>query len=238
MTKWQSFCSSISLKLSIICRQLFRYRTALAGLGSAGRGAERAWQLPKFIAGWIYVVAGVVGTALVVLYLAESAFLTIRYNVPHAIRHTAGLRSSLVAYGVWARHETPPGTLFALPDIGAFGYYADRPVLDLFGLVTPGMARTAVRAGYDAVVDRLLFEPYGRPAYLVDRARTAGRLTRKDDPDDPYHFREARTIPDLGLTRPGTWTYSLYDIDWAAFDRSHPHLAARDLAGAGRVWGS
>jgi len=39
----------------------------LAGLGSAWRGAERAWQLPKFIAGWIYVVAGVVWAALVVL---------------------------------------------------------------------------------------------------------------------------------------------------------------------------
>ena len=166
-------------------------------------------------------------TSLVVLYLAESAFLTIRYNVPHAVRHTAGLRSSLAAYGVWARHETPPGTLFAVPDIGAFAFYADRPVLDLFGLVTPGMARVAVRSGYDAVVDRFLYEPYGRPAYLIDRARTAGRLERKDDPDDPYHFREARTIPDLGLTRPGTWTYSLYDIDWAAFDRAHPHLAMR-----------
>jgi tellurite resistance protein len=72
MTKWQGFCSSISLKLSIICRQLFRYRTALAGLGSAGRGAERAWQLPKFIAGLIYVVAGVVGTALVVLEVLKA----------------------------------------------------------------------------------------------------------------------------------------------------------------------
>jgi hypothetical protein len=215
--------------VQVVSRYLLPVLPSLALLGAASMAWGATYlRAPLRSAAW---------TALVVLYLAESAFLTIRYNVPHAIRHTAGLRSSLVAYGVWARHETPPGTLFALPDIGAFGYYADRPVLDLFGLVTPGMARIAVRAGYDAVVDRLLFEPYGRPAYLVDRARTAGRLARKDDPDDPYHFREARTIPDLGLTRPGTWTYSLYDIDWAAFDRSHPHLAARGF-GAGRVWGS
>jgi arabinofuranosyltransferase len=203
--------------VQVVSRYLLPVLPSLALLGAASMAWGGAYlRAPLRSAGW---------TALVVLYLAQSAVLTIRYNVPHAIRHTAGLRSSLVAFGMWARHETPPGTLFALPDIGAFGYYADRPVLDLFGLVTPGMARVAVRAGYDAVVDRLLYEPYGRPAYLVDRARTAGRLERQDDPDDPYHFREARTIPDLGLTRPGTWTYSLYDIDWAAFDRSHPHLA-------------
>jgi hypothetical protein len=203
--------------VQVVSRYLLPALPSLALLGTASMAWGGAYLRPP--------LRSLAWTALVVLYLAQSAFLTIRYNVPHAVRHTAGLRSSLAAYGVWARRETPPGTLFALPDIGAFGYYADRPVLDLFGLVTPGMARVAVRAGYDAVVDRLLYEPYGRPAYLVDRARTAGRLERKDDPDDPYHFREARTIPDLGLTRPGTWTYSLYDIDWSAFDRAHPHLA-------------
>ena len=188
---------------------------ALLGAASMAWGAARL-RAPLRGAAWV---------ALLVLYIAQNAFLTFRYDVPHARRHTAGLKTSLAAYGLWARHATPEGTLFALPDIGAFGYYADRPVLDLFGLVTPGMAPVMVRAGYDAVVDRLLYESFGRPAYLIDRAQTPARLVKKDDPDDPYRFREARTIPDLGLTRPGTWVYSLYEIDWGVYDRAHPHLA-------------
>ena len=203
--------------VQVVSRYLLPTLPSLALLGTASMAWGTGWLRPP--------VRSLAWAALIVLYLSQSAFLTIRYNVPHAVRHTAGLKSSLAGYGVWARRETAPATLFALPDIGAFGYYADRPVLDLFGLTTPGMARITVRSGYDAVVERLLFEPYGRPAYLVDRARTAARLERKDDPDDPYRFREARTIPDLGLTRPGAWTYSLYGIDWAVYDRAHPHLA-------------
>jgi len=55
------------MKLLRVCASYFGIMLGLAGLGSAWRGAERAWQLPKFIAGWLYVVAGVVWAALVVL---------------------------------------------------------------------------------------------------------------------------------------------------------------------------
>jgi hypothetical protein len=65
MPTWQGFCSS--MKLLRVCASYFGIMLGLAGLGSAWRGAERAWQLPKFIAGWLYVVAGVVWAALVVL---------------------------------------------------------------------------------------------------------------------------------------------------------------------------
>jgi len=164
--------------------------------------------------------------ALVALYAAPNAYLTLRYSAPHARRHTAGLRSSLATFGLWARDNTPPGTLIATPDIGAFGYYSDRPVLDLFGLVTPAMAPIAVREGYDAIVDRLLFERVGRPLYLIDRAREANRLARTEDPANPYVFLTSRSIPDLGITRPGPFVYSLYAIRWEVFDRMHPRLAS------------
>jgi len=162
---------------------------------------------------------------LVALYAAPNAYLTLRYSAPHARRHTAGLRSSLATFGLWARGHTPPKTVIATPDIGAFGYYSDRPVLDLFGLVTPAMAPIAVREGYDAIVDRLLFERVGRPSYLIDRAREANRLARTDDPANPYVFTVAREISDLGITRPAPYVYSLYSIRWDVYDRMHPRLA-------------
>jgi len=163
---------------------------------------------------------------LVALYVGQNAFVTLRYSAPHARRHTAGLLQSLGAFGSWARTKSPPGTEFAIPDIGAFGFYSDRPVLDLFGLVTPGMAPITVHEGYDAVVSNLLFEKVGRPPYLIDRAREAARLSTPDDPTNPYRYLDSKTIPDLGLTRPGAYVYSLYRIEWDVYDRTRPRVAA------------
>lgn len=163
---------------------------------------------------------------LIALYLGQNATITLRYSAPEARRHTAGLLSSLAAFGSWARANTSPGTEFALPDIGAFGYYSDRPVLDLFGLVTPQMAPIMVHEGYDAVVSNLLFERVGRPPYLIDRARDPARLSTPGDPTNPFRYLSSKTIPDLGLTRPGTYVYSLYRIQWDVYDNSRPRLAA------------
>lgn len=181
--------------------------------------------------GWASARLGGPGKAaavlvLVALYAVPNLYLTLRYSAPHARRHTAGLRSSLATFGIWARVHTPTGTLIATPDIGAVGYYSDRPVLDLFGLVTPAMAPIAVREGYDAIVERVEFERVGRPGYLIDRAREANRLARDEDPSNPYVFLTARSIPDLGITRPGRFVYSLYAIRWDIYDRMHPRLAS------------
>jgi len=47
------------------------------------------------------------------------------------------VNSEMVAAGRWLRDHTPPDVLIAAHDIGAIGYYAGRPLLDLAGLVTP-----------------------------------------------------------------------------------------------------
>ncbi len=177
------------------------------------------------MARWIPRGRAIAALAFFTLYAAQNVTITSRFSAPHALRHTAGLRTSLAAFGLWAKENTPAGTSFAIPDIGAFGFYSDRPVLDLFGLVTPVMAPIAVREGYDAVVFGLLFEKAGRPAYLIDRARDANRLDPEGDPTSPYRFVSARSIPDLGITRPGEYVYSLYKIQWDHYDRLHPRFA-------------
>ena len=174
-------------------------------------------------------VRGAGSTLLLVLaiHAAESLYITFHVSAPSAREHAAGLRASLGAIGLWARENTPPATRFAVADIGAFGYYSDRPVLDLYGLVTPRMGPIVVREGYDRVVFDLRFESVARPEYLVDRARTEARLTVAPEPDNPYRFLFARGIPNLGITRPGEWSYSVYAIDWGTWDRLHPKLANR-----------
>lgn len=176
------------------------------------------------------IPARAVGAALLVfvtLHAVEGLVVTFRVSAPAAREHTRGLLESLGGIGRWARENTPPATLFAVADIGAFGYYSDRPVLDLYGLVTPAMGPITVREGYDRVVFDLRYEGIAHPEYLVDRARTEARLTAAPEPDNPYRFLFARGVGNLGITRPGEWFYSVYAIDWASWDRLHPKLAGR-----------
>lgn len=47
------------------------------------------------------------------------------------------IESEMVVTALWLRENTPPGSRLAVHDIGAIGYYADRPLVDLAGLITP-----------------------------------------------------------------------------------------------------
>ncbi len=47
------------------------------------------------------------------------------------------INCEMVAVGRWLNANTPPDALIAAHDIGAIGYFAHRPLLDLAGLITP-----------------------------------------------------------------------------------------------------
>jgi hypothetical protein len=161
---------------------------------------------------------------LVSFTLQNAAFTTL-VSAPNTRAHTGGLRASLASIGIWARDHTPPSASFAAADIGAFGYYSERHVLDLYGLVTPVMAPIVVREGYDAVVTRCLFEVAGRPDYLIDRYRMPGRLATDQDQPGPYRLLFTRRIGNLGITRPGGFFYSVYVIDWRVVDETRQRVA-------------
>ncbi len=52
-------------------------------------------------------------------------------------RDVAVIESQMVETARWVAHHTPPDTLVAAHDIGALGYFAQRPLVDLAGLVSP-----------------------------------------------------------------------------------------------------
>ena len=159
-------------------------------------------------------------------FVVQNALFTALVSAPSTIAHTSGLRSSLVSIGIWARDRTAPNASFAVADIGAFGYYSERHVLDLYGLVTPVLAPITVREGYNAVVTRALYEVAGRPDYLIDRHPREGRLAQDQDQPSPYRFLFARRIPNLGITRPGGFYYSVYAIDWRVMDQTRQRVAS------------
>lgn len=159
------------------------------------------------------------------LSLSINLVIHLRWVVPHARTFSADARRTLGGYGAWAREHTPPGTPFAIPDIGLFAYVADRPVVDLAGLVTPGITpliREFGNADDGRLVTGLHFESVARPAYLIDRAPRPRRLLA----ESPYAAcLEVIELPGIGDVRrrgvriPETAYYTLYRIDWVAFDR-------------------
>lgn len=84
------------------------------------------------------LVAAVVGLAVAALVLVQP----VRSAAPKAARWWAGRDTAphFEGYrlaGLWAREHTRPGDAIACVEIGTLAYFADRPVEDLLGLVTP-----------------------------------------------------------------------------------------------------
>jgi len=99
-------------------------------------------------------------------------------------------------------------------------------VLDLAGLVSPGIARLIGRYGNSeegTLVTDFHFAGEARPAYLIDRAARPRRLLEES------LYGPCLTVIDVvgddgavrsrGLRNPEAAYYTLYRIDWAAFDR-------------------
>jgi len=92
----------------------------LAGLGNAWRGAERTWQLPKFIAEWIYLFAGVVWAVLVALYILKALLASekLAAEAVHPVHccfiGLAGVATMLVAGGLVPHARTSAAILFGI----------------------------------------------------------------------------------------------------------------------------
>jgi len=157
--------------------------------------------------------------------LAVALGLSVAINVvvyevqvlPHTRQFAAGMERTLIPWGKRLA-ETPPATLIATPDIGAIGYYSDRRILDMGGLVTPKIVPLMNRMDYDSLVRSFAFQVAGKPDYLVDRGQGPKRLLH----ESPYWpaldpIATART-QSLAIAKPGPVDYTLYKVDWAIAD--------------------
>lgn len=92
----------------------------LAGLGNAWRGAEQAWQLPKFIADWIYLVAGIVWAALVFFFVLKALLAPdkLAAEAAHPVQccfiGLAGVATMLIAGGLIPYARTSASVLFGI----------------------------------------------------------------------------------------------------------------------------
>lgn len=148
-----------ALKRDWTNRQLAR---TLPLLWAGGHVLLYAWKLPvtyqhgRYLLGVmpVWILYGLAGWLLLLfarqggrgLWLAQKvaqftfAFVLLFFLLQGALAYAtdvAIIEGEMVTIGRWLAENTPPDALVATHDIGAIGYFAERPLLDLAGLITP-----------------------------------------------------------------------------------------------------
>jgi hypothetical protein len=127
--------------------------------------------------------------------------------------------SALASWGRWFGEHTDPAAVVATPEIGAIGFFSDRRVLDLSGLVSPAMLRYLRDESVGDATAAFRFAAFARPDFLVERDQRPYRLIERS--------RYARALVPLGHASSGggaaARVYSFYRLDWTAFDSLRAH---------------
>src|SRR6185295_8532340 len=105
--------------------------------------------------------------------------------VPHMLSYRRGAE--------WIKAHSEPGASIAYVEIGVIGYYSERPILDLMGLVTPWARQYVLRndllgALKSKPTDFVLFHTRGRMAPIVSSRwfkRRYAEVMRFEDLGDP-----------------------------------------------------
>jgi hypothetical protein len=105
----------------------------------------------------------------------------------------------------WVNANLPPDDLLAVHDIGALGYYAPRPILDLAGLVSPEVV--PIIRNPEALM-RLMCERHARYLMVLPNQRPASEGDPRLGPD-PVFQTNAPYSPAAGG---GNMT--VYELHW------------------------
>jgi hypothetical protein len=156
--------------------------------------------------------------SLAVLVLAQNAAVLARVVKPQVDTFTAGMRDGLEPWGRWFATHSRVDAVIAAPDIGALGYFSQRRVVDLAGLVTPAMVPILQHVSPEDAVARFEFMKFSRPDFVVDRADTAWDLERRSRFVSALTRIGTATLPNLGVSRPTPAVYSFYRVNWSSVD--------------------
>jgi len=124
-----------------------------------------------------------------------------------AFRETTDALKQMAAY---ANTQTPADASIALSDVGIFGYYADRRIIDIEGLVSPEVIPFRIGHSLDRMILDELYWPAGVPDYVLDKSRGRERLAGTG------HYIPLQTMEVHGamLGMPSErWFYTLYKVD-------------------------
>ena len=162
--------------------------------------------------------AAVLGATLALLVLAQNLAVYRSLVLPQVRSFSPGLQASLVPWGKWLRTHAPARASVATPDIGAIGFYGQRRVVDLAGLVTPEMVPYLEREVPEQAIANFRFAAFARPVFLIDRGPRPDDLRQRSRFAPALELLDVTSVPNLGIARPGRAFYSLYRVDWAKAD--------------------
>jgi hypothetical protein len=135
------------------------------------------------------------GVVLAALLLAPVLVPSVRYTARHW-HHAPDPRYGVYRkIGEYLRRQTTPGTSVAAVEIGVLGFFGDRPILDLMGLITPEAlaARHARRLGE--------FVDARAPTYVVCPPNFRDNELRfLDEPPIAGHYVAAAAFSDPDFT--------------------------------------
>jgi hypothetical protein len=201
--------------VTVLSRYLLPLLPVLAWL--AWRALER-WWIGENASPARLRAARLAMAAVGVAVLTQNAVIYHSRVVPQVESFTPALEQSLLHWGTWFHDHTVSEAVIAAPDIGAIGYASDRRVVDLAGLVTPEMVPFLMREPMEDAIAGFAFATFSRPDYLVDRDPDVNGLLRRSHYAACLTPVGSSTVPDLGIARPEPMTYTVYWIDWTAFD--------------------
>jgi len=161
---------------------------------------------------------GAIGVAVAVVALGQNLVVYRTKVVPQVESFSAAMRSHVIPWARRLGEESSPDDIIASPDIGAFGYFSQRRILDLGGLVTPEMVPLLDRDAPEEVVSRLGFSNFSRPRFLVDRGSVAGDLLQRSPYAPALEVMGSAPLPNLGVARPDPAVYTFYRVNWARVD--------------------
>jgi hypothetical protein len=116
------------------------------------------------------------------------------------------INTEMVDTAHWVDDHLPPDELLAVHDIGALGYYAPRPILDLAGLVSPEVV--PIIRDHEALM-QLMCERHVRYLMVLPDQRPA----REDDPRlglAPIFVTNAPYAPAAG-----SGNMTIYELHWS-----------------------
>lgn len=137
--------------------------------------------------------------------------LTIKITIHH-VRAFQPTISALKELAFELKETTPSASSVAIGDVGVMGYYADRYVIDLEGLVSPQIIPYRVGLPLKQVIFNEKYFNFRKPDFIIDKAMESNRLSRHFG--HRYHILTVKPIPGgLVDTSEEQWYYTLYKIN-------------------------
>ncbi|MCD6379908.1 hypothetical protein J7M07_05620, partial [bacterium] len=148
----------------------------------------------------------------VIIVVAQNIIFYLSVVVLPTRAFANGVDDVLIPMGKWLRNNTVEEVVVATPDIGAIGYYSEREVLDLGGLVTPEINRMRDTLEVEQIISEGIFLDFN-PDYLVDRNPVAARFAGSVIRGVKFVPIMSDTILTLGIRKPDPVVYTLYRLE-------------------------